>query len=120
MVDGFSGLPPIRSGGERYRRGWHALLAGVGLVVLAGAWPANAAKLNLRCTNPASGAAWPVVVDLDHSRVDSFPATLTKSRISWRDPARGYFDFDRATGALRMRNASSTGGYFLHFTCRPR
>jgi hypothetical protein len=76
-------------------------------------------SLHLRCTNPASGTSWPIVVDLDHGRVDSLAATITDKRITWHDPKRGYFDFDRATGQLQFRNASSTGGYFLHYTCRP-
>jgi hypothetical protein len=80
--------------------------------------PAAAALLRLRCTNPASGASWPVVVDLDRSRVDSLQATITEQSISWHDPKQGFFDLDRATGRLEFRNASSTGGYFLHYTCR--
>ena len=77
------------------------------------------AILHLRCTNPASGASWPIVVDLDHGRVDSLAATITDKWISWHDPKQGFFDLERATGKLQFRNASSTGGYFLHYTCRP-
>jgi hypothetical protein len=81
--------------------------------------PAVAAgTLRLRCTNPASGTSWPIVVDLDHRRVDSLAATITLEWISWHDPGRGFFDLERATGKLQLRNASSTGGYFLHYTCR--
>jgi hypothetical protein len=74
--------------------------------------PAAAALLRLRCN-------WAVVVDLDRSRVDSLPATITEQSISWHDPNQGFYDLDRATGQLEFRNASSTGGYFLHYTCRP-
>jgi hypothetical protein len=81
--------------------------------------PAAGALLRLRCTNPASGANWPIIVDLDRNRVDSLPATITDQSISWRDPKQGFFDLDRTTGRLEMRNASSTGGYFLHYMCRP-
>jgi hypothetical protein len=81
--------------------------------------PAGAALLRLRCTNPASGANWSIIVDLDRGQVDSLPATITDQSISWHDPKQGFFDLDRATGKLEMRNASSTGGYFLHYTCRP-
>jgi hypothetical protein len=80
---------------------------------------AAAGILHLRCTNPASGASWPMVVDLDHGRVDSLSATVTDKWISWHDPKQGFFDFERATGKLRFRNASSTGGYFLNYICRP-
>jgi hypothetical protein len=81
--------------------------------------PAGGALLRLRCSNPISGATWPVLVDLDRGRVDSLPATITDRSISWHDPNQGFFDLDRATGQLEMRNASSTGGYFLHYICRP-
>ena len=80
---------------------------------------AAAALLHLRCTNPTSGANWPVVVDLVRSRVDAFAATITDRWISWHDPSQGFFDLERATGKLELRNASSTGGYFLHYQCRP-
>jgi hypothetical protein len=75
--------------------------------------------LHLRCINHASGASWPLVVDLDRGRVDSLPATITDKWISWHDPKHGFFDLERATGNLQLRNASSTGGYFLHFVCQP-
>lgn len=79
---------------------------------------AGAGILRLRCTNAASGASWPVVVDLDHGRVDSLSATITDKWITWHDPKQGFFDFERDTGKLQFRNASSTGGYFLYYTCR--
>jgi hypothetical protein len=77
------------------------------------------AILHLRCTNPASGASWSIVVDFDRGRVDSLTATVSDRWISWRDPNQGFFDLERATGKLRLRNASSTGGYFLYYACRP-
>ncbi|HEU0154564.1 MAG TPA: hypothetical protein VFQ82_00725 [Stellaceae bacterium] len=91
------------------------------LPMVAGSGPAAAAELlHLRCTNPASGTSWPVVIDLDRSRVDSFLATVTARSISWHDPKTGFFDLERATGQLELRNASSTGGYFLHYTCQSK
>jgi hypothetical protein len=74
--------------------------------------------LHLRCTNPVSGANWQVVVDLARQRVDSLPAEISDSWISWHDPAGGFFDLERATGRLRVRIASSTGGYSSYDTCR--
>jgi hypothetical protein len=110
--------------GAAHRRRWRiacAIAVSALLLASAGKGPTAAAAgiLNLRCTNPASGASWPVIVDLDHSRVDSFPATITNKWISWRDPKQGFFDLERATGRLQFRNASSTGGYFLYYACRP-
>jgi hypothetical protein len=102
------------------RRSLASGIAGAALLVAtAGDGPAAAAGiLHLRCTNPFSGTSWPIIVDLDHDRVDSLAATITLEWISWHDPERGYFDLERATGRLQLRNASSTGGYFLHYTCR--
>ncbi len=80
---------------------------------------AAAGILHLRCTNPASGASWPITVDLDHSRVNSLAAIITDEWINWHDPKQGIFKLERATGRLQFRNASSTGGYFLYYTCRP-
>jgi hypothetical protein len=96
------------------------IAAGILLLALAGDGRAAAGGiLRLRCTNQASGASWPVVVDLDHAKVDALAATITDKWISWHDPKQGFFDLDRATGKLQFRNASSTGGYFLSYACRP-
>jgi hypothetical protein len=72
------------------------------------------------CTNPASGATWPVVIDDAHQTVDGFPARFGDEAITWLDSRDGgHYRLDRATGALRVIIASSTGGYFLHDRCRP-
>jgi hypothetical protein len=108
-------------GSGRRRRPWMvcAIAAGALLLASAGDRPAAAAGiLRLRCTNPASGASWPIVVDFDHGRVDSLSATISEKSISWHDPKQGFFDLERTTGKLQFRNASSTGGYFLYYTCR--
>jgi hypothetical protein len=99
------------------------LTAGLFLVLALGAAPtrdaaAEAGVLHLSCTNPASGTIWPVVVDIDHGKVDSAAATITDKWVSWGDTSRGFYDLERATGKLRFRNASSTGGYFLYYQCR--
>jgi|SRR5579863_5893960 len=96
------------------------LLFGALLLVPAGIGSAADADIrHLRCTNPASGTSWSIVVDLGHRRVDAQPATITGSSISWRDAKYGAYDLDRATGNLRFRYASSTGGSYLYYTCRP-
>jgi hypothetical protein len=104
------------------RRHWRRALGATAAAWLAASAPGLAAQthvLRLRCTNPVSGASWPLVVDLARSRVDSLAATISQNSISWHDPRRGFFDLDRATGKLQLRNASATGGYFLYYTCRP-
>jgi hypothetical protein len=113
---------PLPHAGRRYSNPW--LVGGIAAAALSVTAThydraAAAEMLHLRCTNPASGASWPLDVDLDGGRVGSFSATITDKRISWRDPKEGFFDLDRATGQLELRNASSTGGYFLHYKCRP-
>jgi hypothetical protein len=85
----------------------------------SGGLAADAGMLHLRCTNPVGGANWPVAIDLDHSLVDSFPATITAKWISWSDRTGGVYELERATGKLQLRAASTTGGYFLHYTCQP-
>jgi hypothetical protein len=121
---GFSRATPPRArpNPQCRRRRWIVSRIAASAALLATAVGSGAAAkiLRLRCTNPASGASWPIVIDLARSRVDSLPATITGKWISWHDPKQGYFDFDRAAGKLQLRNASSTGGYFLHYTCRPQ
>jgi hypothetical protein len=106
--------------GRRARR-WRAIGFGIAAAALLLTEPADAGAadlLRLRCINPASGASWTIVIDLDRDRVGSLPAKITDAWISWHDPQRGFFDLDRATLGLRFRNASSTGGYFLHYACQ--
>ncbi len=115
-------MPRGRRADRRRRRRLLLCAIAAGALLLASAGDGRAAGsgiLHLRCTNPASGASWPIVVDLDHGRVGSLPATITDRSISWHDPKQGFFDLERATGKLQFRNASSTGGYFLYYTCRP-
>jgi hypothetical protein len=111
-----------QAAGARQRL-WHCAGCAIAAALLLSASPGHGGAaaggvLRLRCTNPASGASWPIVVDLARERVDALPATISAAWISWRDPKRGFFDLDRATGKLQLRNASSTGGYFLYYTCR--
>jgi hypothetical protein len=114
---------PRRGGaGTRHRRrGLVVMIAAAALLpALVGSGRAGAAGiLRLRCTNAASGTSWPIAVDLEHGRVDSQAASITDKWISWHDPKEGFFDLDRTTGKLQFRNASSTGGYFLYYSCQP-
>src|ERR1700730_14437907 len=80
---------------------------------------ARGAALTLRCTNPKRGTTWEVKVDYDRGTAESFPAAITESQIAWHDTLHGgYYYLDRASGALTFLNASSTGGYATHHTCR--
>jgi hypothetical protein len=91
------------------------LAAALGLGGAAGA--GQAAAMALHCTNTTSGATWDIPVDLAHGEVDSVPATITDSAISWEDATLHHYDFDRATGDLDMHVASSTGGFYLTDRC---
>jgi hypothetical protein len=95
------------------------LLLVAGLMPAADAWSAEPGILHLRCTNQVGGGNWAIVVDLDRGLVDSRPATISDTSIEWRDPNGGVYKLDRASLKLQLRGASSTGGYFLHYTCRP-
>jgi hypothetical protein len=95
------------------------LAAAGGGLASAEARAADAGLLHLRCTNAVGGANWPVVVDLDKGFVDSLPATISQSEIEWRDAKGGIYELERATGNLLLRGASSTGGFFLHYNCKP-
>ena len=105
---------------EALSAGAKGLGLGVILAVVA-ALPGHAATmtgtLKLRCTNPVGGANWSIVVDLDHRLVDTQPADISETWISWRDQHGGVYELERATGKLQLRAASTTGGYFLHYSC---
>ena len=71
------------------------------------------------CTNPASGATWRISIDYARATVDSNPAQVSATEISWHDAKDGgSYTLDRRSGALTVVLASSTGGYFLHDRCR--
>lgn len=94
-------------------------LAATGAAFLLTSGTAAADILELRCTNDANGSSWNVAIDLDHRRVDNLAAEIDGGSVRWRDPEHRTYELDRRSGALRMRNASSTGGYYLYYTCRP-
>lgn len=108
------------SGGARIRLTGGLVLALATCVIPARSGSAaDAGLLHLRCTNLVGGANWPIVVDLDHNRVDSFSATITPKWVEWEDGKGGIYELERATGMLKLRAASSTGGYYLHYICQP-
>jgi hypothetical protein len=120
---GFSALILLRH--FFYARGRGALAAAL-FAVLAGSFvgasggrAADTGMLHLSCVNLVGGARISIVIDLDRALADSQPAKLSDKWITWHDPQRGYLDLERASGRLDIRNASSTGGYFLHYQCQP-
>jgi hypothetical protein len=90
-----------------------------GLAVPALCYAAQAAAAAITCTNPASGASWLISIDYDKSTVDSNPARISDTKISWRSAQDlGNYTLDRKSGDLTVIVASSTGGYFLYDHCR--
>jgi hypothetical protein len=95
-----------------------ALVISGALIALCRWDRSHAATMTFKCANTSSGATWNLKVDLDRNMVDSFPALITKSNISWRDTVNGgSYDLDRSSGALTWVNSSSTGGYMLYHRC---
>ncbi len=71
------------------------------------------------CTNVSSGASWQIKIDYDRRTVDSNPANISDSEISWRDANDGwYYKLDRKSGNLTVTLASATGGNFLYDHCK--
>ena len=93
------------------------------IVALAAAVSANGAAeaegVPVTCTNPFSGASWQIAIDYDLKTVNSNPARIDKTEISWRDAKDGWrYTLDRKSGALTVILASATGGNFLFDRCR--
>jgi hypothetical protein len=88
---------------------------------IAPSYGADAPESIFNCTNLASGAGWQIKINFQASTVDSNPARISSTKISWRDANDGgSYTLDRSTGNLTVVIASSTGGYFIHDRCRPR
>jgi hypothetical protein len=98
----------------------------LGAAALAGCGAAPPAHLaappgsvRVDCVNQVSGFRWTLRLDPVARTVDGWPATFGAKRISWRDGADGAgYDLDRATGALTVTRASSTGGAVNVDSCR--
>ena len=94
-----------------------ALAAGVCVTSMSGG--AQGGETPITCTNPVSGATWQIRIDYDRSTVDSNPARISDTKISWHDAADGgNYTLDRKSGNLAVIVASSTGGFFLYDRCK--
>jgi hypothetical protein len=81
---------------------------------------AQAGGVAVTCTNPFSGATWQIAIDYDRRTVDSNPARISETEISWRDAKDGWnYTLNRQSGELTVILASATGGNFLHDRCSP-
>jgi hypothetical protein len=80
----------------------------------------QAGEVAVTCTNPFSGASWRIAIDYDRRTVDSNPARISDTEISWRDATDGWnYILDRKSGKLTVILASATGGNFLYDRCGP-
>jgi len=99
------------------------LLLGVALLGMLSVGAAGAAEgphgqAAMTCTNPASGHKWQLKIDYDHATADTYPASISDAKISWKDASDGgNYTLDRKSGELTAIFASSTGGFFLHHRC---
>ena len=95
------------------------LIRAAALSLAVFAFRAHAAETVVTCSNLSSGATWRIAIDFDRGTVDSNPARITDSEISWRDAKDGWrYTLDRETGKLTVVLASATGGNFLYDQCK--
>jgi hypothetical protein len=72
----------------------------------------------ITCANPVNGASWQILIDYEKATVDSYPAKISRTEISWFDrKEQGNYTLDRKSGDLSVSIASSTGGYFRRSRC---
>ena len=92
------------------------LAAGLAASTVRGNAPESEAAIT--CTNPLSGTSWQIIIDYRKATVDSYPAEITPTEISWFDTRDGgNYTLHRKSGDLTASVASSTGGYFRHGRC---
>ena len=98
-------------------RGMAAVMAGLAIGATCNG-EAQEKETAVTCTNPVSGASWQITIDYRKATVDSFPAKITQTEISWFDPKDGgNYTLDLRSGDLTAIVASSTGGYFRRARC---
>jgi hypothetical protein len=114
-------LHPSLSRSARY---WFLLMPTTAwlLGTLAAVMPADGTarhgESSITCSNPASGFSWQVRIDYDKGTVDSNPARISASQISWHDAKYGgNYTLDRKSGNLTVIFASSTAGHFIYDRC---
>src|SRR5215472_10731576 len=87
-----------------------AVMAGLAVGVATCNSEAQEKETAVTCTNPVSGASWQITIDHRSATVDTNPAEITRSAISWFDPRDGgNYTLDLRSGNLTAIVASSTG-----------
>ena len=90
----------------------------VGVAVPAVSAEAQHGERDITCMNKASGTTWQIKVDYDHNTVDRNPASISASKIAWRDANDGWrYSLDLKSGDLTVVFASSMGGNMYFHRC---
>lgn len=91
----------------------------LGMVIVGTNARAEGGETAITCINPASGTSWQIMVDHHRRTVDSNPARISDTEISWRDAKDSWnYTLNRKSGALTVSYASSTGGNILFDRCK--
>jgi hypothetical protein len=73
---------------------------------------------SITCMNKSSGTTWQIKVDYDHGTVDTNPASISDTKIAWRDENDGWrYTLDLRSGDLTVILASSMGGNTYFHRC---
>jgi hypothetical protein len=110
-------------GREMMRILTRSLAAGIGALAIGISVSAMGVEAQhetaITCTNPVSGATWQIRIDYERKTVDSYPATISDSKISWADAKESSnYTLDRKSGDLTVVVRSSTAGHFLYDRCK--
>ena len=74
---------------------------------------------SITCMNKFSGTTWQIKVDYDRDTVDTNPASISDTKIAWRDAKDGWrYTLDLKSGDLTVVLASSMGGNMYFHRCQ--
>jgi hypothetical protein len=90
----------------------------VGIAAPAIGNEAQHGERSITCVNKSSGTTWQIKVDYDHGTVDTNPASISDTKIAWRDVNDGWrYTLDLKSGDLTVVLASSMGGNMYFHRC---
>ena len=90
----------------------------VGIAAPAISNEAQHGERSITCVNKSSGTTWQIKVDYDHGTVDTNPASISDTKIAWRDANDGWrYTLDLKSGDLTVVLASSMGGNMYFHRC---
>ena len=94
-----------------------ALVIGIATPAVSAETPQHGERA-ITCVNKSSGTTWQIKVDYDHSTVDTNPASISDTKIAWRDANDGWrYALDLKSGDLTVVLASSMGGNMYFHRC---